>query len=86
MKNMIKELNLNEMEKISGGYIFRYADYDRNCVVYEVINDETGDVMKRFYYDEINEACDYADNHGMRCWLITWDELAQLRAGKKLDF
>jgi len=86
MKNTMKEINLNEMEKVNGGYIFRYGDYDHNCVVYEVINDKTGDVMETFYYDDIDGAFDYADSHGMCCWLITWDELAQLRAGKKIEF
>ena len=84
MKNTeMKEISMNEMEKVNGGAIFYYADYDMNCIVYEVIDDKTGDVMRRFYHDDFEGACDFADNNGMSCVLLTWDELNKLREKNK---
>ena len=81
---IVKRTNLTkeELNQVNGGGIFPYANYDLNCVVFEVIDDKTGDVMARFY-DEFEEACDFADNHGTSCYFMTWDEVSKLREKNK---
>ena len=81
---IVKKTNLTkeELNQINGGGIAISGDYFLNCTVFSVINDKTGDVMARFY-DEFEEACDFADNHGTTCYFMTWDEVSKLREQNK---
>lgn len=77
-KLSIMELRHADLETISGGYIFETM-YKAEVNGYEVIDDKTGDVVKRFRDYERWEARKYAREHGYSDKLISWDELRLLR-------
>lgn len=73
MNTEMKELNLNEMELASGGYLFK----GDNGI--EIIDDNTGDVL--YTTRNLLTLYDIVDQFGVSSRFIIWEELARLRAG-----
>ena len=82
MKNSIKELHSNEMEQISGGYIFDASRFYSDIVfAWEVIDDETGNVMAVCATSDM--AMQEAAALGLSTRRIGWSEVVELRGGEK---
>ena len=67
----IEKLDTEELEKVNGGVIRTSGDYFALETIYEVIDDATGEVLKRFYDDPMRgihrevDAIEYAVEHGI---------------------
>ena len=75
-----KALSKEELDKVSGGYVFEILDgFDAEgpLFTYEVIDDDTGNVMESFDY--LDQAREYARSHGMSGERINWDQLKAIR-------
>ena len=72
-----KELENEELKDVNGGYIFN--SQPEGCIPeWEVINDKTGDVMKKFGTDR-ELAVITAKLYGMSAEEIGWEKLNKLR-------
>ena len=73
-------LNEEELKDVNGGAIFKYGVSDgwEVATAYEVIDDNTGEVMETFY-DDYAGASDYAFRHGMSDQILDWSQLKALR-------
>lgn len=75
-----KALTKEDLTKATGGYIFEiyhgFEDFE-DWSTYEVIDDNTGNVLKDF--DNLQEAWDYARSVGMSGERINWPTLNALR-------
>ena len=69
------ELPLDSLEEVAGGYVY-WSD-DKAC--YEIINDETGEVMDENAGRRLDVAQARARELGQDDGYITWDELEKLR-------
>ena len=80
MNNDMKEITLNEMEQVNGGYIFKvecgFDGWDEICY-FEVIDDKTGNVIDDF--DRLDDAREFARVIGQSDRFINWPALNKLR-------
>lgn len=68
------ELPLEVLEGVVGGYTY----YDQSTHTYEIIDDETGDVVEGGYV-YLDNAQAQAQRYRLSPDLLTWDELRALR-------
>jgi len=71
--NELKELSDEELEKVDGGYLFRNHDK----LVWEIINDQTGDVIDSCWF--LADAENIAGLHRQSTKIIEWDTLKEIR-------
>ena len=71
---IMHKLNEEELEQAAGGYIL---DNDNLECEWQVIDDKTGDVIRRGMRRW--EAEDYANTHGISAKRLSWNELKVLR-------
>lgn len=67
------ELSSEQLEGVSGGYIF----YNNENDTYEVLDDYDGHVMEVF--EDYEDAVEEADREGMYTDLADWDTVKDLR-------
>ena len=78
-------LTKEEMEQAGGGGIFMYPEDPNNweTMVYEVIDDRTGNVMAKFGNNYYYEAECFAKAHGMTTDFMAWEDVNNLRKGNQ---
>lgn len=74
----LMEMDLEELENVSGGYIYK-ATFNGGFVRYEVIDDKTGEVVEHFGRTELWDAEKCAREHGLSTEIISWDDVLKLR-------
>ena len=79
----MKELNIDNINNVSGGYIFRRT-YRENTTGFEVIDDKTGNVVEYFARYDLWSAEACARKNGLSTEFISWDDLEKLRIKSKL--
>ena len=79
--NKNNRLNDDQLESISGGYVFDASNIigHQDGAPWEVINDK-GDVVGRF--SDYNEAVKNAQDAHLNPEMIGWDKLQELRSRK----
>ncbi len=73
-----KELTVDELDDVAGGYIYNTATDCNSPSNYEVINDKTGNVMARGITSK-DEAMAKATELGQSTETLIWQELDNLR-------
>jgi len=78
MKNNMNEINLNEMEKVNGGYIVKAYNTVQKEYEYYVVDDKTFDILE-YIPDNSKKAKKRAKELGMSDKYITADEYDKLK-------
>lgn len=75
----ITPLSDEELSSINGGFIY----LSRYSFKYEVIDDETGDVLDAFEYDDLESARQFAREIGVSEALVTTSVVDDLRRARE---
>ena len=78
MKNNMKELKLNEMEQVNGGYIIKAYNTTQKEYVYYVVDDTTRDILE-YIPGSSKKAKKRAKAYGVSEKFITPDEYDKFR-------
>ena len=73
----MKRLSEEDLEGVDGGYRYTHYWASDPCMVFEVIDDTTGDVLATFYDEK--SAWDYCRNNGVNTKSISQYQLDSLR-------
>ena len=73
----LREINDGDLDKVDGGYLFRNHDK----MVWEIINDQTGDVIDSCWF--LADAEHIADFRYQSKEIIEWDTLKKIRENAK---
>ena len=74
---LFEKLNDENLKDVTGGYQFQHRWGNERSMVYEAIDDKTGDVVATF--SDRDECYRYCKSNGLKIDHLSWEQLQGLR-------